>query len=59
VDLSFDQVYKDLCERDEQDTTRSVDPLQVVPEAWVLDTSELTIAQVVEMIVTKVQQMRA
>lgn len=59
VDLSFDQVYKDLCERDEQDTTRSVDPLQVVPEAWVLDTSELTIAQVVEMIVSKVQHMRA
>jgi cytidylate kinase len=56
-DVSFEEVYTDLVERDKRDSTRSVDPLQIVPGAWVLDTSELDIDDVVELIVNKVKTM--
>ncbi|MEX0895879.1 MAG: (d)CMP kinase [Patescibacteria group bacterium] len=55
TDVEFAQVYKDLLERDELDTNRKTDPLKIVPEAWVIDTSDLSIERVVEMIVAKVQ----
>lgn len=57
VDIEFDEVYTDLLERDHRDQTRSVDPLQVVPEAWVINTSDLSIQQVVALIVSKVELM--
>lgn len=57
TDVSFDEVYIDLKERDTLDMTREADPLKIVPDAWVLDTSDFTIDQVVEMIVAKVQVM--
>lgn len=52
-DVSFDDVYKDLLERDKRDMERDVDPLHVVPGAWVIDTSTLTIEQVVDLVVQK------
>jgi len=57
VDIEFDEVYTDLLERDHRDQTRSVDPLQIVPEAWVINTSDLSIQQVVALIVSKVELM--
>jgi cytidylate kinase len=57
-DVSLDEVYKELIERDKRDMERSVDPLQIVPEAWVIDTSDLSIDQVVELIVGRVRAMR-
>lgn len=57
-DVSFDDVFQEMVERDQRDSTRSVDPLQIVPEAWVLDTSELPIENVVDVIVGKVKAMR-
>ncbi len=56
-DVSFNEVFIDLKERDNLDMTREADPLKIVPEAWILDTSDLTIRQVVEMIVSKAQVM--
>lgn len=56
-DVSFNEVFIDLKERDRLDMTREADPLKIVPEAWILDTSDLTIRQVVEMIVSKAQVM--
>lgn len=44
-----------LKERDELDASRETSPLRVVPGAWVLDTSKLTVMQVVEMIVSRVR----
>lgn len=58
-DISLDEVYRELVERDKRDMERSVDPLKIVPEAWVLDTSDLDIEEVVELIVGRVQAMRS
>lgn len=52
-DVKFDQVMADLATRDEQDMTRDTDPLKIVPEAMVVDTSDLSIQQVVDLIVNK------
>ena len=47
-----------IAERDERDRGRSADPLQIVPGAWVLDTSDLNPEQVAELIVQRVTEMR-
>lgn len=54
-DTDFESVYQGLLERDRQDMERAADPLQIVPGAWVLDTSDLSIDQVVDMIVARVK----
>lgn len=58
TDAGFDAVYRELIKRDQQDMERSVDPLKIVPDAWVVDTSDLSINQVVDLIVAKVAVMR-
>ncbi len=57
-DASFDEVYKELYERDQRDMSRTTDPLKIVPEAWVVDTSDLSIDNVVEMIAARANVMR-
>lgn len=57
-DVSFEDVYEDLKQRDERDMNRAVDPLHISPDAWVLDSSNLTIEEVVELIVEKAQKLR-
>lgn len=52
-DVNFNQVLGDLATRDEQDMTRETDPLTIVPDAVVVDTSDLSIQQVVDLIVNK------
>lgn len=59
TDVTFEQVHTDLLERDKRDMERDVDPLQIVPGAWVIDTSKLSIAQVVDMIIAKAQELGA
>lgn len=54
-DISFDEVYQELLVRDQRDMSRDTDPLQIVDDAWVLDTSDLSIEQVVDVIVAKVR----
>lgn len=54
IESQYEQVYRDLIKRDEQDMTRSVDPLQIVEDAVVIDTSALDIDQVVEEIIARV-----
>lgn len=57
-DVSLETVYQEMIERDKRDSHRSVDPLQIVDGAWVVDTSQLAIEDVVEVIVGKVTAMR-
>ncbi|MEA2056208.1 MAG: (d)CMP kinase [Patescibacteria group bacterium] len=57
VDVKFDDIFEDLVERDERDKNRKTDPLKKMPEAWVIDTSDLSIEKVVELIVAKVKRM--
>lgn len=58
TDISFEKVFTQLIKRDKQDMERKTDPLKIVPEAWVVDTSDLSIEQVVEIIVSKVKIIR-
>jgi CMP/dCMP kinase len=52
-DIPFSQVLEDLMKRDLADTTREVDPLTVTDEHVVIDTSDLAIEKVVDLIVAK------
>ncbi len=56
-DVTFEAVHADLLTRDRRDMERDVDPLHVVPGAWVIDTSTLSIEEVVTMVVSKVESM--
>lgn len=58
VDISFNEVYMDLIKRDELDMNRDTDPLKIIPGAWVVDTTDLAIRQVADLIVAKVNVMR-
>lgn len=58
IDVSFEQVYEDLVLRDQRDMNRAVDPLHIVEDAWVIDTSDLSIEQVVDAISGKVKAMQ-
>ncbi|NCN03928.1 MAG: (d)CMP kinase [Candidatus Pacebacteria bacterium] len=56
-DVSFEQILKDLVKRDKQDMTRNADPLKIVDDAIVIDTSDLSIQQVAEIITSKAHVM--
>lgn len=56
---AFDEVTADLARRDEQDSTRSDSPLTFDESYEVIDTSDMTIEQVVEAIVSKVSSSSA
>ncbi|HOA15577.1 MAG TPA: (d)CMP kinase [Bacillota bacterium] len=51
--LTFEQVLKDLKERDMRDSTREVDPLRPAEDAFIIDTSDMTPQQVVEAIMER------
>ena len=53
VDAEFEEVHQDLLTRDKRDEERTIDPLQIVSDAWVIDTSDLRIDQVVDLIIAK------
>lgn len=52
-DLSFEETYEELLKRDKIDTEREVDPLKIVDDAMVIDTSDLSINQAVDKIQAK------
>ncbi len=54
VNISIEEVVQEIKERDERDMERKTDPLHIVDDAWVVDTSELEIEEVVELIADKV-----
>ncbi len=55
-DVSYEQVYKQLVERDKRDSGRSIAPLMKAKNAWVLDTTGMGIDQVASVIVEKVRK---
>lgn len=57
-DTSFSEVHQAIVDRDTHDTERATDPLKKIPEAWEIDTTDLSIEQVVDLIVNKVAVMR-
>lgn len=54
VNISIEEVVQEIKERDERDMQRDTDPLHIVSDAWVIDTSNLEIEEVVKLIADKV-----
>ena len=50
VTVSFDEVIEDIEERDARDSTRADSPLRAAPNATVVDTTDMTLEQVIERI---------
>ena len=56
IDQPFDDVLKEIEERDFHDRNRAVAPLKQASDAQVVDTSDMTIDEVVSLILTKVEE---
>ncbi len=48
--LDYSQVLKEIEERDQNDSTRAISPLKKAPDAHLIDTSEMTVDNVIEQI---------
>jgi cytidylate kinase len=59
VETSFEEVRREVVERDHRDTTRPVAPLTQAPDALLVDSSDMTIDEVVTTIVDRVQSLLA
>jgi len=53
IDIEDEEIVKEIEERDRKDSTRTVSPLRMAPDAIKLDTSSLTIEEQVAFIVEK------
>jgi len=56
TDLSYDDVAADITRRDHADSTRPADPLQEASDAVVLDTTGLSVDEVVALVLEHVEQ---
>lgn len=50
IQKSFTEVLSDTKIRDEQDSTRETDPLKILPDSWILDTTTMTQDEVINAI---------
>lgn len=53
---SYDEVLKEIEERDRQDKNRAVAPLKMASDAVLIDSSGLTVEEVVELILNRIQE---
>ncbi|MBE3584586.1 (d)CMP kinase [Desulfofundulus thermocisternus] len=53
--VPLDLLIREIAERDRLDSSRPVAPLMPAPDAWVIDSSNLSVEQVVEMITARVR----
>jgi len=53
IESSYEEIYNDLIERDRYDTSRTYAPLKQADDAEPLDTTNLTITEVIQTIVTR------
>ena len=54
--VDYEEVLADIIRRDKADSTRAVSPLRQAEDAYLLDSSDLTIDQVVDIICQRVQK---
>ncbi len=54
LDTNYESVLKEIEERDHRDKTRELDPLQIVDDAILIDSSEMNLDQVIEEISNKI-----
>ena len=57
-DITLESVYDQLVERDKRDSERTIAPLKKAKNAWILDTTGMSIDQVAEMIVMRVEELK-
>ncbi|OGV96170.1 cytidylate kinase [Microgenomates group bacterium RBG_16_45_19] len=57
LQVGYERVKLDIFTRDKREMGRENNPLRPAKDAWVLDTSEMTIEQVVEKILARVKQL--
>ena len=57
IDISLEEVIAEVKKRDQRDMNRQIDPLHPTFDSWVLDSSHLSIKEVVDLITNKVQSM--
>lgn len=53
---TYEQILEDLKQRDIRDTTRDISPLVIVPDAVVIDTSHISIDEVVDKILSYIKE---
>jgi cytidylate kinase len=53
--VSFEAIERDMRQRDRQDSTRALAPMKAAADAVVIDSTELTIDQVVERLLAHVR----
>lgn len=58
LDLAFDDVLAEQEERDRRDSSRSISPLRPAEDAFVIDTSDMTIEQVIDRLEGEVRRCR-
>ena len=56
MDANLDAVLQDMVRRDARDVQRSVSPLRPAPDAWVLDTTGLAVAEVFTQVTTRLRR---
>lgn len=56
LDVSFAEVLEQIRERDRQDTERKASPLTRTPDAYIIDTTDLTIEETVEQVIAKLKE---
>jgi len=56
IDENADKIEKEISERDERDRQRSISPLLKLPDAFYIDTTSLTILQVVDKVISLYQK---
>ena len=56
IRVKFDKLIHEIKERDRKDSSRNLSPLRKADDAFLLDTSNLTVKQQVEFIITKTKE---
>lgn len=58
INVSLNQILAELIERDRRDTERSASPLQPAPDAWIIDTTDLSIDEVFSLILRRIKDLQ-
>lgn len=56
--VSFNEAREEIESRDKREMTREVDPLRPAEDAWILDTTDLSVTQVVDRIAERVASIK-
>lgn len=56
IEITFDEVLRDLQKRDRQDTERNASPLRIAKDAVIVDTTNDTIDQTVDKVIEKLRE---